>query len=65
MRVCVRVSVMSYTNNKELEILIKTNSSVPLQRINQLKPQTKKTHCAAMEPDNVGKNRVIEIIPGL
>ena len=44
---------------------LKTNMSVRLQHLNALKPLTKTTHCAALEPSNVGKNRVIEIIPGL
>ena len=62
MRACVCYELHEQQRTR---VLIKTNSSVPLQRINQMKPQTKKTHCAAMEPENVGKNRVIEIIPGL
>ena len=36
----------------------------PLQRLNALKPVRKNVKCAALEPKNVTKNRVIEIIPG-
>ena len=34
------------------------------QRLSALKPLTKKVRCAALEPNNVGKNRNVDIIPG-
>ena len=34
-----------------------------LQRLNALKPLAKNAQCAALEPSNVEKNRIIEIIP--
>ena len=35
-----------------------------LQRLNALKTLAKNKKCAALEPDNVDKNRFIDIIPG-
>ncbi|KAK2181221.1 hypothetical protein NP493_405g00026 [Ridgeia piscesae] len=45
------------------ELCRDTKLSKQFQHLNALKPLTKTTHCAALEPNNVGKNRVIEIIP--